>query len=146
MQGENMLKIYASCKSGEYNELKVSVGYTREGISLSSGERQRGGFYIYFTPVSRKDCGGGAITESSTMFSGFKLFALASSRDSKKNAQTIFDKLRSDGIMEALARAFEVGGETGKECLLILNKAGIIPAENYPNILMPKQADSEVIS
>lgn len=75
---------YFKVKNSE-EEIKVSTGYTLGGMSYLSGQNSARGYYLYVQPVERKiDASGRTVSESFTLFKGFKVLLVSVERKSKK--------------------------------------------------------------
>jgi hypothetical protein len=59
--------------------IDVEVGYSRGGMNYFSGETEQRGYYVYVTPVVRKDG-----TMSFTLFNGLKKLLLPANRFTTK--------------------------------------------------------------
>lgn len=75
---EKSMKAYFKVRSRE-EEIKVTVGYDLGGLNAFSGNHSRRGYYIYVQPVTRT-----GLSESCTLFDGFKKCLKEVSKQSKK--------------------------------------------------------------
>ena len=78
------IKVTGTAEGSKVNNIKVRFDYSLGGINYFNYNMEKRGYYAYFTPVWRGTSGSGFITESYTMFSGFKVLLLEVSRKGKK--------------------------------------------------------------
>lgn len=70
-------------------EVKVTVGYELGGHNPLSGSNSRRGYYVYVQPVTRD-----GISESFSLFDGFKVLLRGVSRRSKKAEQEVREEVK----------------------------------------------------
>lgn len=91
----------------EYNELKVSVSYQKPQINYFNGGSEKGGMYVYITPVKRArgfvSC---TILSASTLENGFKVRAFEMSRNNRKKVER-FGELFTSDVLEQIRENYE---------------------------------------
>lgn len=91
----------------EYNELKVSVSYQKPQINYFNGGSEKGGMYVYITPVKRVrgfvSC---TILSASTLENGFKVRAFEMSRNNRKKVER-FGELFTSDVLEQIRENYE---------------------------------------
>jgi len=81
-----------------YKSVKVSLYYSLGGMNYFTGKVDPRGIYLSVTPVTVNDMGGW-ISESYTMFSGFKHLVKEINRFSKKQLELCKDYLNWENSM-----------------------------------------------
>lgn len=93
-------KVYAPTELADATHIKYSVFYDLGGMNYFNGERNRRGYYLSVTPVTKEDRDGYS-TESFTLFKGTKYFI--SGQELKRNTT----KARRDATANVTAELIE---------------------------------------
>lgn len=79
--------------SNALNELRISVRYDKGSMNYFSGQVNKRGLYVHFSPVSRGDGYISATLLGNTKESGFKMFVRELGRASQKQADDVFKRV-----------------------------------------------------
>ena len=91
----------------DLTELKISVDYEKGGMNYFTGDNNKRGIYVYFTPIERTKYGFKTVILGDKKECGFKTCVKECGRKNTKAMSEIFQKINQKELLENITKLFE---------------------------------------